>query len=236
MTVLDAHARKEFVSKKQIRDAISDISHQIKTPLAALNLYNEIIKEEASDETIKEFTKLSEQELDRIETLIQKITKFDTGLIQLNREEENLFELMDYIKQRFLLRATREGKELILSRDNSIYFECDCDWIIEAISNVVKNAMDHTKVGDTIFIEWKRYSSIIQVSIKDNEEGIHPEDLHHNFKRFYRSRFSQDKQGIGLGLPLSRSTVEAHGGTIEVDSDLGNGTSIFLDFLIPTKL
>ena len=66
--------------------------------------------------------------------------------------------------------------------------------------------------------------------------GIHPEDLYHIFKRFYRSRFSQDTQGIGLGLPLAKAVVEAHHGTIEVDSELGKGTTFTLNFSIPTKL
>ena len=70
----------------------------------------------------------------------------------------------------------------------------------------------------------------------DNGSGIHPEDLPHIFKRFYRSRFSGDAQGIGLGLPLAKAVVEAHNGTVEVDSTLGAGTTFTLSFLIPTKL
>lgn len=66
--------------------------------------------------------------------------------------------------------------------------------------------------------------SVVQVVVKDNGCGIHPEDLHHIFKRFYRSRFSRDRQGIGLGLPLAKAIIEAHDGSIEVDSEPGRGT------------
>ena len=114
-------------------------------------------------------------------------------------------------------------------------FPCDRDWLIEAISNIVKNAFDHTKEGDSIQIEWEQFASIIQIKVKDTGCGIHPEDLHHIFKRFYRSRFSKDTQGIGLGLPLAKAIVEAHNGTIEADSTLGIGTSITINFLIPSK-
>ena len=79
-------------------------------------------------------------------------------------------------------------------------------------------------------------SNAVQISIKDNGYGIHPEDLHHIFKRFYRSRFSKDTQGIGLGLSLTKAIVEAHNGTIEVDSTVGMGTSFTINFLNPTKL
>ena len=85
-------------------------------------------------------------------------------------------------------------------------------------------------------ITWRELSSAVQITVKDNGCGIHPEDLHHIFKRFYRSRFSKDKQGIGLGLPLAKAIVEAYSGTIEVDSELGKGTIFTMNFLIPTKL
>ena len=75
-----------------------------------------------------------------------------------------------------------------------------------------------------------------RISIKDNGCGIHQEDLHHIFKRFYRSRFSKDTQGIGLGLSLTKIIVEEHNGTIDVDSELGMGTTFIINFLIPTKL
>lgn len=87
-----------------------------------------------------------------------------------------------------------------------------------------------------VHIEWNALSSAIQITVKDNGCGIHPEDLHHIFKRFYRSRFSKDKQGIGLGLSLSKAIIEAHNGTIEVDSEPGMGTTFTINFLIPTKL
>ena len=73
---------------------------------------------------------------------------------------------------------------------------------------------------------------MVQIAIKDNGSGIYPEDLHYIFKRFYRSRYSKDTQGIGLGLPLAKAIVEAHNGTIEVDSILGRGTSFAMNFLI----
>ena len=113
---------------------------------------------------------------------------------------------------------------------------CDRNWIIEAVSNLVKNALDHTEKGGVIRMEWRAFPSIVQITVKDNGSGIHPEDLHHIFKRFYRSRFSKDTQGIGLGLSLTKAIVEAHNGTIEVDSTSGTETSFIMNFLNPTKL
>ena len=213
VAILNAHAENEKSAKKFLRNTISDISHQLKTPLAALNIYNGIIQGEAKElPTIQEFSQLSEQELDRIETLVQsllKITKLDAGTIIL---------------------------EKCLSGNEEIKLLCDRNWIIEAISNLVKNALDHTEKGGLIRIEWRAFTSIVQISVKDNGSGIHPDDLYHIFKRFYRSRFSKDTQGIGLGLSLTKAIVEAHNGTIEVDSTVGMGTSFTINFLNPTKL
>lgn len=235
VSILNAHAEKESSSKEFLKNTISDISHQLKTPLAAMNIYNGIMQNEASSPEIQEFTSLTEQELDRIETLVQnllKITKLDAGTIILNKKSENVSEMMEEIKKHFLFRAKQEGKQIELTGDDNITLLCDKDWLIQAIDNIVKNALDHTAEGGKIQIEYKQLPSAVQIVIKDNGSGIHPEDLHHIFKRFYRSRFSKDTQGVGLGLPLAKTIIEELGGSIEVDSELGRGTTFVVNFLI----
>ena len=238
--VLNAHADNELREKEFLKNTISDISHQLKTPLAALNIYNGLLHEEDIEaSSVKEFAGLSEQELDRIETLVQsllKITRLDAGAIVLEKNAENVADMMQDIELHFAYRARQEKKEIILSGSDHLSLFCDRDWLNEAIDNIVKNAFDHTESGATIRVAWNELPSGVQIVITDNGCGIHPEDIHHIFKRFYRSRFSKDKQGIGLGLPLAKAIVEAHNGTIEVDSELGIGTTFTMNFLIPTKL
>lgn len=238
--VLNAHAENELRSKEFLKGTISDISHQLKTPLAALNIYNGLLQGEAEElPTIREFATLSERELDRIEMLVQnllKITKLDAGSIVFEKTSENVADMMNDIELHFLYRAKQEQKQIILSGADNISLVCDRDWMIEAIDNIVKNALDHTEKGDCISIKWKQFQSVVQIVIQDNGCGIHPEDLHHIFKRFYRSRFSKDVQGVGLGLPLAKAVIEAHDGTIEADSELGTGTTFVINFLIPTEL
>ena len=238
--VLNAHADNELREKEILKNTISDISHQLKTPLAALNIYNGLLQDGDMElSAVKEFTDLSEQELDRIEILVQnllKITKLDAGAIVLEKTTENVADMLRDVELHFAYRAKQEHKELVLSGPEEVLLFCDRDWLTEAIDNIVKNALDHTESGDAVHITWKALPNAVQIAVKDNGCGIHPEDLHHIFKRFYRSRFSQDKQGIGLGLPLAKTIVEAHSGTIEVDSELGKGTTFTMNFLIPTKL
>ena len=240
VSILNAHAENEGKAKQFLKNTISDISHQLKTPLAALNIYNGLLQGEAEElPTIKEFATLSEKELDRIETLVQnllKITKLDAGSIVIEKAPENVADMMNDIELHFAYRAKQEQKEIVLSGAENISLLCDCDWVMEAIDNIVKNALDHTQKGDSIHIEWKQFMPVVQIIVKDNGSGIHPEDLHHIFKRFYRSRFSKDIPGIGLGLPLTKAIIEAHNGTVEVDSELGVGTTFVINFLIPTKL
>ena len=233
--ILDAHADNERRSKDFMKDTISDISHQLKTPLAALNIYNGLIRTETEDaEEIKELAELSEQELDRIETLVKnllKIAKLDAGTLVPEKHTENVSDMMRDIEKHYCRRAALEKKTLSFCGDDNIELLCDRGWMIEGVGNIVKNALDHTKTGDTIKIGWQKFASVVQITVNDNGSGIHPEDMPHIFKRFYRSRFSKDTQGIGLGLPLAKAVAEAHGGTIEADSGPGIGTTFTMNFL-----
>ena len=226
VTILNAHAENEGRAKTFMKDTISDI--------------NGLMQQEVNDSPeLKEFTSLSEQELDRIENLVQnllKITKLDAGTITLEKQPQNVADMMGYIERHFAYQAQQQGKTLILSGDEEVTLVCDQTWLIEAVSNIVKNAFDHTKTGATIRITWRAFASVVQIIISDDGSGIHPEDLPHIFKRFYRSRFSKDTQGIGLGLPLAKAIIEDHNGTIEVNSTLGVGTTFTINFLNPTKL
>lgn len=104
------------------------------------------------------------------------------------------------------------------------------EWTREAVGNIVKNALDHTKAGGMIQISWDETPLMFRISVSDNGDGIDEEDIHHIFKRFYRSKKSLDTQGIGLGLPLAKSIVEGQGGSIAVQSKCGAGTTFTVSF------
>lgn len=239
-TSLRSQADQEEKRKEFLKSTISDISHQLKTPLAALTIYNSLLQEEdAEHETVIEFALKSEKEIERIEILVQnllKITRLDAGFIVMERHEESIEALMQEIGQRFETRTEMEQKTMTLSGTTKSVLYCDRIWMLEAVSNVVKNALDHTEAGNHIEIRWNVLPTIVQIMVKDDGCGIHPEDIHHIFKRFYRSRFSKDTRGIGLGLPLSKAIVEAHEGTITVDSDYGAGSVFVMSFPNLTNL
>lgn len=239
VAIVDAHADSERQAKEFLRNTISDISHQLKTPIAALEIYNGILQQEAADpSTVRQFTALSGRELERIESLVQnllKMARLDAGAITLEQSPENLSELMEQIKGQYFFRAEQEGKTMVLAGDEQIILLCDRIWLTEAIGNLVKNALDHTAQGDRISIRWQQTPCLAQIIVEDTGSGIHPEDLYHIFKRFYRSHFSKDTLGVGLGLPMAKAIVEAHQGSIEVRSVLGRGTAFTVNFPIMTK-
>ena len=229
--VLSAHAEQEQREKQFLKNTIADISHQLKTPLAALNIYNGLLQAEtdgAGNTQMQELAALSEQELDRMEQLVQsllKLTRLDAGTVQLEKTEEPLQSLLEQAGRPFVCRARQEEKQLTVTAGQGVCLCCDRVWMGEAVGNLIKNALDHTRAGDTVAVEGDRFADFVRIRVRDTGTGIHPEDLPHLFKRFYRSRFAQDTPGIGLGLPLAKSIVEAHGGTLEVESELGRGTT-----------
>lgn len=238
--ILNAHAQQESAARVFLKDTLSNISHQLKTPLAALNIYNGLLQQEAENlPAIRDFADRSEQELDRMDNLVQnllKIARLDAGTTPLEKAEEPVAGLMEAVRRQFAWRAQQEGKALELAGADDVALVCDRVWMLEAVGNLVKNALDHTEAGDTVTIQWKSFASTVQITVTDTGSGIHPEDLPHIFKRFYRSRFARDSQGVGLGLPLAKAIVEAHDGTIQAESEPGRGTVFTLRFWIPAKL
>lgn len=240
VTSLTAHIQKEKQNKEFLKDTISDISHQLKTPLAALNMYNEIIFDENGDnQVVSRFALKSKDELVRIEYLIQnllKLARLDAGAIKLEKNNQRLKTFLENVIKRFQIRAEMESKMLTLNCQEALSLNYDQSWFLEAVSNIIKNALDHTKAGDEIKIICDQTPLMIRISIQDNGLGIHPDDLHYIFKRFYRSQFSKETQGTGIGLTLAKSIIEKHGGSITVESQLRKGTIFRLAFPKLTNL
>lgn len=233
-TSLTAHIERETQNKEFLKDTLSDISHQLKTPLAALQMYNEIILDEKTgNETVESFAVKSRRELTRMEKLIQnllKLTRLDAGTIELERSVRNAGVFLEECMAPFTTRAEQEGKAVILRCAGSVSLYIDETWLFEAVGNVIKNALDHTAAGGRIDLLCEETAVATEIIIRDNGTGIRPEDIHHIFKRFYRSRYTKDSQGVGIGLALSKAIVEKHGGTITVQSEFGRGAEFRLLF------
>lgn len=232
--VLQSQTETEHKAKEFLKDTISDISHQLKTPLSALRMYNEIISgEPQNEEVVREFSEKTDTALGRMEQLIGmmlKITRLDAGSIVFERDHYPVSEVVEKAVQNLRTRAKCEGKTLETEGgEETIY--CDLQWTSEAVGNLVKNALDHTEEGGRIVIRWEASPGMLRLSVADDGTGICPEDYYHIFKRFYRSKHSLDTRGIGLGLPLAKSVAEGQDGTISVRSVRGEGTEFTISFI-----
>lgn len=234
-TMLQARGEARQKEKEFLKSTISDISHQLKTPLAALTMYQEIIAGEPDNpDTIRVFSEKMGISLKRIKQLIEamlKITRLDAGGIVFEQQKNPVYEVVSHGINELKLRAKQENKEIVLKGDRNQTVSCDLEWTGEAIGNIVKNALDHTDSGGVVHIVWTLSTAMVRIQIKDNGSGISPEDIHHIFKRFYRGKKSLDTQGIGLGLPLAKAIVEGQKGVISVKSELGAGTTFTISFL-----
>lgn len=232
--VLSSKSETEHRAREFLKDTISDISHQLKTPLSALKMYNEIIHEEPGNaQLVREFTDKSDGALKRIEQLIGamlKITRLDAGNIVFEKHAYQVRELVLEAVAHLKTRAQMENKALILEGGEESVV-CDLQWTAEAVGNLVKNALDHTEAGGHIRISWDKSAAMVRLYVSDDGSGIPEEDFYHIFKRFYRSAHSMDKQGVGLGLPLAKSIIEEQGGILSVKSEPGEGTVFTISFL-----
>lgn len=231
---LQSKSEAEGRAKEFLQDMISNISHQLKTPLAAMGMYMEILAEEAGNpEAVMTFSRKSMCSLERMEQLIQallKMARLDTGNIVFEKRWCPVAEIVAQAVGELWERAGQEHKEILTEGmpEESIF--CDMEWTREAVGNLVKNALDHTAAGGIVRIAWKRSPALLRLTVADDGCGIAPDDIHHIFKRFYRSRSSSDRQGAGLGLSLAKSIVEGQGGTLSVESSPGEGSVFSISF------
>lgn len=241
---LRASGEEHSRAREFLKQSVSDISHQLKTPLAALSMYNEIIQKDASHpEVVKKFAASSSASLERMKRLIfmmLRLTRLDAGEILFQRCACTVKELVEEAAQDLNVRAEKEGKSIRIQGNPLDTLVCDPEWTREAVGNLIKNALDHTQSGGVIRIGWKQSPILFRIQVEDNGEGIAPEDIHHIFKRFYRSRRSEDtardRQGVGLGLPLAKAIVEGQGGVLSVHSRPGQGACFSISFPVPGSL
>ena len=230
LTVEQLQAEKIF-----LKEIISDISHQLKTPLAALKMFNELLLEGSTvtEEIRKEFLGGSAAQIERMEWLIKnllKMAKIEAKAIDFNDKYQPLLPAImetinclkfDWEKKRQSLR--------IVEQQTGIRLKYDRSWLSEAISNIIKNGIEHTPEGGAIKVELTESPVMINIIIQDNGTGIPPADLPHIFERFYKGSNS-NPTGTGIGLALAKMIIENEGGLIHVKSEVGRGTTFTITF------
>jgi signal transduction histidine kinase len=225
----------ELKKEKQfLADLLSDISHQLKTPLSSMVVYNDImLNKELSKEQRKTFLLSNQNQLNRMEWLIKsllKLARLDAKAIELNKENQSLNETIQESLYALENKAYEGNIKSEIKEKEEIFFEHDRLWLEEAFINIIKNCIEHIPEGGEIYIELKENPVYKRVLIKDTGEGIAEDDLPNIFKRFYKAKSSKKSDSIGIGLALAKSIIELHNGIIEVQSKIGEGTAFTVTF------
>lgn len=219
--------------KDRIKELISDISHQTKTPIANILLYAELLSEQNHSNEENVCIKALSEQADKLNFLIQtlvKLSRLETGIITVSPVKESIRELINTVIEQIKPKA--EEKEITIVTDDvdDAFAMFDLKWTMEALYNIVDNAVKYTEKHKSITIKTQVYELFLRIDIIDEGFGIAKEEQNKIFSRFYRSPKVSQIEGIGIGLYLSREIITQEGGYIKVSSDGCHG-SIFSVFL-----
>lgn len=220
-------------AKVEIEQMVSDITHQVKTPISNIRMYSDtIINNDLSKEQEKEFLNVISNQVDKLEFLMDSLTKMsklETNRIVLNKESSKFMECIEKAKEQVRPLAENKNIEIEIIGENCI-IQYDKKWTLEAICNILENAIKYTNQNEKIRIHLEKLESFLKIDIIDNGIGIDQENISNIFKRFFRERKVHNINGVGIGLYLSKNIIENQNGYIKVKSKVNKGTtfSVFL--------
>ncbi|MNI45880.1 Alkaline phosphatase synthesis sensor protein PhoR [compost metagenome] len=232
--ISQASSRNLEAEKNTVKELISDISHQTKTPLANIMLYSQLLAEtpDLSGDTLLLLRQIEVQseKLEWLITSLIKLSRLETGLITLQGEVRPILETITNALSHIQSQAVHKRISIEIACDPSIRASHDYKWTPEALLNLLENAVKYTGEGGSIRITAQSNEMFTRIDVTDNGIGIPKEELEHIFKRFYRGQGARDYEGIGLGLYLTRKMITLQGGYITAASEAGRGTrlSIYL--------
>lgn len=221
--------------KTTLKDSLSDISHQIKTPITSiLIMLDNILSDENMPEDIKkDFIKDIKREIINIKFLVEsilKLSKIDSNSIKFIKKEVFIKDIINEAVKNVSMLSELKNIKIIVSGDDSIKTICDLKWQVEAITNILKNCIEHSYENKKIYINYNQNNMYTELKIEDNGTGIDAKDLPHIFERFYKGKNSSS-DSVGIGLALSKSIIESNNGYIQVDSELNKGTIFIIKYL-----
>lgn len=243
LSILESEVRKMTIRLKESADllrvekaglsrAMEDIFHQIRTPLTALNIEAALLaEEELPYERRIRLTREVRRQLQRMEWLVEallKMSRIDAGTVDFSRDTVIVRELVVKAAEPLSIPMELRDQRLELSLEDERYTG-DLAWSAEALGNVLKNCMEHTPAGGTVFVNAEETALYTQITIQDNGPGFAKEDIPHLFERFYKGK-SAGSESIGIGLALARMIVAEQGGTITADSPAEGGARFIIRF------
>ena len=234
LTVMLKEKADDFKAQREdMYRLLSDISHQLKTPLTSIQILLDNLNESKNmdEKTRKKFIIEITKKIESMNWLIialLKLSKLDANAVEFKKEKIDVSNMIENVVENLSIMAEIRDIQVMFDNKDIVYIQADYNWYKEAISNILKNAIEHARHNVTIKAsENKVYT---QIEIKDDGMGINKKDMKHIFDRFYKSQNS-DENSIGIGLSLSKSIIEAQNGHIYVDSKDGEYTKFIIRYI-----
>lgn len=233
--LLRESAENSEKEKTNLSNSLADISHQLKTPLTSIRIMLDNIEENPNmdEKTRNEFIEEISRQIDWISSLVislLKLAKFDAGAIIMQDTQINVKKLIDNVINNLAIMIDIKNIKIEEKIDEDVILRADYNWQLEALTNIIKNCIEHSKEDSKIKIEVENNSIFVKIKITDEGEGIAKEDLSHIFERFYKSK-QVSENSIGIGLSIAKTIIEKENGYIKVDSELGKGTTFEIKYL-----
>ena len=233
--ILREAAENSEEEKEKLSIAIADISHQLKTPLTSIRIMldnisdNPDMPQEIREDFIQDISKQVEHMSSLVISLL-KTAKFDAGTIKMENEEIDAKKLIDSVINNLAILIEIKEIEVITKIDEKAMFIADYKWQQEALTNILKNAIEHSQPKSNIYIIVENTSVFLKIKIKDEGQGIAQKDLKHIFERFYKAK-NCNEDSIGIGLSLAKTIIEQNNGYIKATSEVGKGTLFEIKYI-----
>lgn len=232
--VMREQRRSVAKERADLQELITDISHQVKTPIANLKMVDAtLLEQDVPKEKQHEFLQAMGSELDKLDFLIQamiKTSRLETGIITLKKKCQPVYNTLAAALGGIILNAEKKNINVYVECPEELVVSHDCKWTGEALFNILDNAVKYTQDCGSIYVTVSKWEFWLRIDITDTGKGI-PENLQGAiFKRFYRETGVHDESGVGIGLYLTREIITMQGGYIKVTSKVGEGSmfSVFL--------
>lgn len=221
--------------KENLKMSVEDISHQLKTPLTSITIMLDNLKDNPNmeEKTKQKFIFKISKQVEWINWLVismLKLSKLDANVVQFYDEKINLKKFIGEIIKNLEIPIEVKNQKIIIDGDENVSFIGDYKWQQEAITNIIKNCIEHNENNGTIYINYEENSLFTKITIRDEGEGIPKEDLKHIFERFYKGKNSSENS-VGIGLALAKNIIEKNNGMINCKSELDKGTEFVIKYM-----
>ena len=235
--MLKEQASQSINDKKALQTSLEDISHQLKTPLTSISIMLDNIRENPNmdEHTRQEFIYEISRQINWINWLVislLKLSKLDSNTAVFVQKEIKVEDLINNVVKNLAIPIDIKQQNVIVNGSSDVMFVGDYNWQLEALTNIVKNCIEHTVENKNIYINWEENNFYTKIAIKDEGVGIDKKDVKHIFERFYKGKNSSENS-VGIGLALAKSIIEKDNGYIICASELVRGTTFEIKYMKP---